>query len=133
MSREMRDVRREIESRSGEVAEHLIKLGLYPENPSKNHWRQEIYSFIHKVYRLKKTNKFPRELDLFDWMWDSVKDEIRDWGRVIITEYGKPAGMCLDEVEAYSPKYYEWLATNLSKSGAVTRDEVYRKLEELGF
>lgn len=133
MSREMRDVKREVESKSAEIALHLAKLGMYPDNDSKMHWRQEVYSFLFKVPRLKSTNKFPKSDKLFDWLWDSVKDEIRDWGRGVIREYGRPSGMTLDEVEVFCAAYYDWLSTNLSRHGIVTQPEVYSKLDELGF
>lgn len=133
MSRETRDVKREVESKSAEIAVHLAKLGMYPDHDAKMHWRQEVYSFLYKVPRLKSTNKFPKANKLFDWLWNSVKDEIRDWGRGVIREYGKPCGMTLDEVETFSADYYDWLSSRLSKHGIVTQSEVYNKLDELGF
>lgn len=39
------------------IAEHCIKLYLYPDDISSNHWMKEIRSYIEKIFNTKDNNK----------------------------------------------------------------------------
>ena len=58
-SRRKSDIAAMIEENTREIIQHLIKLWLYSDAETCNHWKQEVYGFLYQVPRLKGSNKFP--------------------------------------------------------------------------
>lgn len=132
MSDSRKEIRLQLKRQSGEITEHLIKLMLYPNAQERNHWKHEIYAFVHSVPKVKGINKFPSESFIFEsltiyldnvpgLMWH-VKREESD----LVPEDANP-----NLVESIVQDYMEWLAKQLSKYGTVESADVFAKLDEL--
>ena len=48
-----KEIERELKPKTENIIEHLFKLYLVPEHTAVNHWKQEIYSFLHTIDKLK--------------------------------------------------------------------------------
>ena len=132
MSQSRKDVAAELEQITRPLVQHLIKLWLYPNSSSANHWKQEIYNLLHNVSRLRGTNKFPTSSFILKNTIDVNSSSIPIWVEIIQDDY--------DKVECSTPElviavkeYYAWLANKLSQQGEVSRTAIYNKLSELKF
>ena len=45
-----------------------------PNHSALNHWKQEIYSFIHNVDKLKGNKRFPTSKQIYDWTYGKKED-----------------------------------------------------------
>lgn len=133
MSKDMKTLKKSLEGKSSGIITHMMRLYKYPENDSVNHWKSEIFNFIHSVPTLKDKSKYPDKKWPQSVIWDSIDyNDISMWERGMIKKYGQ--GVKLFTLDFYDMcySYIEWLSEMLSENGDVSRDEVYQKLEELG-
>jgi len=111
---------------------HIIKLVLYPDSPSVNHWKQEIYSFLHDVPKLKGSNKIPEASFIFNAIssWDDMIDklviEVQDE-----EEVESSVEVNIDQLQTMISEYHRWAADELSSSGILRRSDVYSKIDEI--
>lgn len=115
-----------------QIDEHLVRLMLYPDSEYVDHWVQEIWAFLHRVHRLKGSNKFPKAQfiedalscgnDIIPNIIQSVKDMESDLSPTDIQE--------IDVYNVFT-QYKSWLASKLSMDGIVSKSEVQAKLREL--
>lgn len=106
------------------VISHIIKLYSYPDNQSKNHWIEEIYSAIHRVKTLKSNHKYPSADFIFKSMWeDSNYRRFDKEYSIIMEDYGE-SDVSKSYVKSLVLNYLHWLADNLSEYGAVSMTEV---------
>lgn len=131
MSKDIRTLRREIERDGENVCIHLLKLGMYPDHLSADHWTQEVYTFFNHIQRVKGKNKFPSASFIFDNTWNSFSDCVEMWASGLQFDYGL-SGVDVSDISFKIEQYFEWLAISLSSRGSVPRDSVYQKLKELG-
>lgn len=125
----------------GDTIEHMLKLYLIPSHSARNHWKQEVYAFVHSVEKLKNTKKFPTANQIFEWTYKKVEDTLSDnnkMNRMIIdicNSYNADAlNDAFDVVRDFDIKcknYFLWTAEELSKTGFLFRSDVYEKLDEL--
>lgn len=130
------DVAAMIEENTRELIQHLIKLWLFPDAKDCNHWKQEVYNFLCRVPRLKRSNKFPSKKFILDNTINVNRDNISTLLRIVITDYGDCYAQqqkLYSTMELHIDFYFEWLADELSRYGQVARNDVYAKLHELGF
>ena len=117
--------RRKIEdilvNKSPEILEHLIKIYFYPGNDNTNHWKDEIYSFINRVPKIKFNNTFGVWGDTIPNIVDKVLDEYGDSNR----EYNMSD--CLD----FCSRYFTWLSNELSSKGLISKKDVYEIIDNL--
>ena len=112
---------------------HLIKLYFYNDSEDLKHWRQEVYSFLNSVPRLKSKKKFPSKDFILNNTINLELPYLNHLIYIIESEYGKPQEANIDGLKSNIIEYFVWLATELSKTGIVGRVDVYRKLDELSF
>lgn len=119
---------------SGELTDHLIKLYLYPSTEYRNHWKQEIYSFVPRCPKLKNTNKYPDAQFIFDCI-SAYLDTTETAMYYVMQEYPShtPERYDAQELEQLMAEYLTWLADELSANGRVQSQAVYNKLDEIGF
>ena len=128
--------RRKIEdilvNKSPEILEHLIKIYFYPGNDSINHWKDEIYSFINRVPKVKFNNKFPSSKFIYDKTYGVWWDTIPNIVDKVLDEYGdsnRDSNMsdCLD----FCSRYFTWLSNELSSKGLISKKDVYEIIDNL--
>lgn len=135
---EMADTKKEItesiHNKEWMISEHLIKCMLYPKSENINHWKVELYGFVHNVNKVKGTNKYPSYKQLYKWVLnrfeDSLLDRIDGYVSDITRKYGNVEynkQMLYDKII----EYFKWLLQNLSEKGYVTRQEVSDKIDIL--
>lgn len=130
------DIAAMIEENTRELIQHLIKLWIFPDAKDCNHWKQEVYNFLYRVPRLKRSNKFPSKKFILDNTIVVNKDNISALLRIVITDYKNQYEQKKSEystMEEHILLYFDWLAEELSINGKVARNDVYAKLSELGF
>ena len=132
MSDKRSEIRNQLKYAGKQVALHLIKLAIYPDAQERNHWKQEIYAFLHDVPRLKKSNKWPEFDIIFDAL--SVYDDIVD--NLVLEVYDDeesltPSELSAEKLEEMLLTYHAWAAHKLSKNGILRRQDVYNKIDEL--
>lgn len=130
------DIAAMIEENTRELIQHLIKLWVFPDAKDCNHWKQEVYNFLYRVPRLKRSNKFPSKKFILDNTIVVNKDNISALLRIVITDYKNQYEQKKSEystMEEHILLYFDWLAEELSINGKVARNDVYAKLSELGF
>lgn len=139
------DIKHELMDKTPKVVEHIIKIILFREDSSVNHWMHEIFSFIHKIDISKSTKKRPKESFIYENTFGCVKDnyKIKDYVRRDISnicdEEGLDAPFTSDDfLELYMDKIYEvcdnyfrWLSKELSECGIVSFGDVKRILTNL--
>lgn len=130
------DIAAMIEENTRELIQHLIKLWIFPDAKDCNHWKQEVYNFLYRVPRLKRSNKFPSKKFILNNTIVVNKDNISALLRIVITDYKNQYEQKKSEystMEEHILLYFDWLAEELSINGKVARNDVYAKLSELGF
>lgn len=134
MSGSRKDVGAEIEQGTRELIKHLIKLRLYPESESVNHWRIEVAEKLHRVSKLRISNKYPSVQFILDNSLRVHKNRIQRYITIVRCDYGDPQ-IDYDNKRLHRDieMYFYWLAIKLSKYGEAAYPSIYRKLEDMGF
>lgn len=116
------------------LTEHLTKIYMFPNVDYRQHWMKEVWNFVHQVPKLKNNNKFPEASFIFESL-SGYADVSYNTIELIVGEYSEHAPERADgsELEEMLIQYFTWLADQLSEFGKVSSDEVYSKLEEIGF
>ena len=131
-------VAEDLEANVRSIIRHLIKLWRYPDSGSVSHWRQEVYSFLYEVGRLKGSNKYPSANFIMKNTYEVNKSDISKWlsgvsriydGKVESTSIRNDIDLMNERIK----EYFKWLADVLSTDGYVFPEDVYSKLKELEF
>jgi hypothetical protein len=122
----------QITDASDQIDEHLVRLIIYPDNPAKSHWIHEIWSFLHRIHKLKGSKKYPKVAfiedalncgnDIIPNIVATVKDMEPDLTPVDVTE---------DQILHIFTAYQHWLATELSNHGVVNESDVKEVITNL--
>ena len=122
----------ELKSNSGELFKTLVKLYLYPNHVSVNHWKQEIAAFLNKVPRTKGNKKFPNKHFILKNTWEIYEDAISNMIEPIIEDYGDTVVMIdVDDLYEKCEAYFNWIAGELSSNGFVSNKRIYNKLDSI--
>jgi len=116
------------------LSEHLTKLYLFSDVDCRLHWKKEIWNFAHQLPKLKNSKKLPKSSFVFDKLsaYTDVSDSLI---KSMCEEYKDyiPSSVDANELETMLNQYFQWLAKELSTNGKVSSNQVYSKLEEIGF
>ena len=137
MSRSVAEMKASLEDHTRPIIEHILKLYLYPNCSTTDHWKTEVYSAIHEVFRLKTNNKFPSPKFILDntikinesiipAMYRQVKLEYQDESLAI------RSGANVREAQNLVFEYFTWLADALQPTGKIIRKQVFLQLESMG-
>lgn len=128
------DLRRELVSSSKQIMRHLAKIAVTTQKSSYNHWRQEILSFLYVVPKLKSTKKPPSFRFIYDAIWKTWGDSFDVFIKQTYAEYGEETrDVDVADVTKRAEAYLKWLSQELSAKQGVNPNDVYAKLQELGF
>lgn len=135
MARAKREAEYELSRGAAPALQHLVKLYLYPENDSREHWIDEIYSFLNDAPVLKHNKIFPSVKFILKNTYYAWEDSIDIKVRKIIHNYPKVDWNpeLSKDFHNKALKYFTLLANKLSKEGYVTRSEVKSFLLSSGF
>lgn len=97
---------------SMQIIRHLIKIYLYSDDISINHWITEIYSFLNEVKLVKGTNKPPKAKYIYKYTYLLNENYARNVVRAVIGDY-KPAEYD-DSLFEFISDYFKWLSEQLS-------------------
>lgn len=127
-----KEIFKNLSSNSENLIDHLIKVFLWPDVQEQNHWKQEIWKFVHSVPKSKSTNKFPSANKIFEAIWEPFSDVIAEHILLWIGEIEEtPIKFSYSNVYKAINEYCKWLSIELSTIGEVKSSEVYSKIEEL--
>lgn len=130
-ARNRADIIRKIVEHSDELIEHLVKVKLYPDDDSFDHWCTEVRAQLCYVPKLSGSNKYPSEKLIYTKAWGDIQDVFTNYVDCVIDDYGMPNRLRYREVYQFVDNYMVWLSRTLSTKGDVSMAEVQRKLDEL--
>lgn len=124
----MADSRKECWARLDNIGdpliEHLIKLFYYSDNGNTEHWKDEVYSFLHSVFKLKNNKKFPSSKFIFDSLTDSYFPVFDKMESSVLYRYDKTlrrnVSYCDSSCKEFVSKYLRWISHELSECGRVS-------------
>lgn len=142
---ELADNRGKIESNitalSRPIVVHLIKIYLWRDTTYKNHWIREVFGFLNDVPKLKRSNKYPKQKDLYKWLWtESRESNFNKTLRSVISlttsdgdykNLKKPDKVSSIDVKDFVEKYMNWISYELSDTGEIEFDDVQDKINSL--
>jgi len=137
MALSRKDLAAIIEDNTREIICHLAKLYYFQEDKDDlNHWRGEIYAFLHNVKRLKGSNKFPDANFIFKNTFivneSSVEICMEDTYVDYCENHVPTRDYDLNEFTNIVKEYFTWLSNILSNRGQVSKDSISKKLIQLG-
>ena len=126
-------VEMDMSSKTWVIIIHLIKCLLMSNNSAYEHWKSEIVHFIYDVPKLKGTNKYPTEKQIYKWTYGKRADKVLDpttmkyefegleekYNIKILEDYNKLANI-IDEM---CKGYFSMLAKTLSMFGSIPNKE----------
>ena len=134
MSKSKKELANAIEDRSDMIFIHICKLLLYQHSAYCDHWMHEIYGFMPRMKRLKKTNKLPSKEFISSIMLDNLDGMVSQFMAEAVADeddYDYDESVSDKVVHEVCEKYTIWLSEKLSTTGFVTNTEVKAKLSEL--
>jgi hypothetical protein len=134
MSKSKKEIANAIEDRSDLIFINICKLLLYQHSAYCDHWKHEIYGFMPRMKKLKKTNKLPSKEFISSIMLDNLDGTVFQYVAEAIADeddYNYDDSISDKVVQEVCEKYAIWLSEKLSTTGFVTHAEVKAKLSEL--
>lgn len=132
MSRKLKDIGADLNSKAQNMILHLIKVILYPHHTSQNHWFQEIYASLNKVDLVKGKNRTPKSEFIYNNLIKGHSYYINSYIRAIIKDYGESEfEISYDDILFYVQEYCRWLSLELSQNGFVSRTDAYNHLNDV--
>ena len=133
MSTTKRELTHQLVSASLPLTEHLVKLYLFPDSINVDHWKQEVWNFVHQVPRLKGSNKYPSAKLIFSCL-STYLDEVENTADLMRSEYPLTATRSdYTHAEEMIAEYIESVSAILAKQGKINSSEVYMLLDKFGF
>lgn len=117
---------------------HLLKIYLFPDCIKATHWKDEVYGYFHDVPRIGLLlkikpssrfifrNAFNMNRDMIPLMYSGIA---QDYSR---TEHINQEGYINEFIQKVN-RFYTWLSDKLSRNSQVSREEMFKILDELGF
>lgn len=138
MAYNIKDIYRKIDDKIEIVIKHLILCIVFSEvsGETLDHWKSEVYNNIHRMWKVKGTNKLPTYTQLktncidtwSDSLLQSLDNEIKSLSKIenlMITNYNT------DKLYECIINYFEWLFTKLSKTESIDYTNIYNKIDDL--
>lgn len=132
LSRCNQDVFSKLADKSETLIDHLIKVFLYPNAFEVSHWKQEVWTTLNRVPKLKSNNKFPTYQQIMKSIWNSYEDIIPNLVDLWISEINEiPMKLSYENIHSAIHQYMNWAAYELSTKGIVTSKSVYKIIESI--
>lgn len=135
MSRNRKEIRRWLADRTEPIITHIVKICLYNDHVSVNHWKQEVWAILPRISKMSGTNNPPDynfilkhtwavEHDSVDVILATVKDAMGDQSITPDAEYEYVYSVC--------EGYFKLLAEMLSTKRLITSGDVQQYFSKLG-
>lgn len=126
-----------LEEQTLPLIEALAQLYLFPDSECKNHWRQEVWSTLYRIKRIKGKHKRPKADFIIQNTWKEHQDNVITMLDVAVEHENQliPDTSRLNnshKFESIVKEYIFWLAEQLSSTDILSPKACYNKLEELG-
>ena len=132
MSRKLKDIGADLDSKARTLILHLIKIVLYPYHKAQNHWFQEIYSAINDIDYIKGNNILPKSDFIYRNITTNHLNKLNRYIDIILKDYGNiDCSITNEDIRFYIQEYCRWLSTILSEDGVVSRTDVYQHLTDI--
>lgn len=132
MSESQSEIYRKISDKADTILEHIIKLMLYPDASSCDHWKAEIYAALNRVQKLRNNNKLPKPALIYKALssYNDVTDNIIKQVKRSEKEVSS-ADVSAEAIVKVAEEYQHWLSDALSRDGFVAPDDVFEELHKL--
>lgn len=114
---------------SMQIIRHLIKIYLYSDDISINHWITEIYSCLNEVKLVKGTNKPPKAKYIYKYTYLLNENYARNVVRAVIGDY-KPVEYD-DSLFEFISDYFKWLSEQLSMYQSIAYPDTKSSIVQL--
>lgn len=141
MTRNRAEVKSKLGAHMDLIFQHLLCLILTESQTYRDHWMNEIHAFLNTVDKLRMTNKFPTEDQIYEWTYGESRDLVLDdkyFGSLLeeVCEKEKfqipqDRKSVMTELDLISQEYFKWVAEVLSDRGRIQSSEVHEKLNSL--
>jgi len=124
-----------IEDHTFQVMVALAQLYLFPKVTTRSHWRMEVWEKFHEMHLLKKTNKLPNAMFIYDCSWGRNSQFVHNAKRTAINKEKslKPCRSANEQDLAdIMDDYFVWLSTMLAKNKYIEKELVFQELDNLG-
>lgn len=135
MSKARRDLSAWIEDHTYPVMREIAKLYLFPDAPTRLHWRQEVWSKFNMMHPLRSTKRLPSANFIFESSWGVDYRLVHGAVKYAIgheLDFKPRDDIDEEELSDIMHDYFKWLSYVLSIDPDVMPQEVYDKLDELG-
>ena len=129
-----------LENQTLNLMQHLAYLYIFGKVQDYNHWRREIWTYIHIMpkIRIGKKTRYLTNSEFLDATYNQYNSQrvfeyVLSAAPELKTEYepNQEKLSNISEFETICSDYFNWLAEIICQSGQVLPLEVYRKLDEL--
>lgn len=131
LAQSWKDIVSYIRNRWDITTNHLLKIFYWSNAEEINHWINEVYSNLNRVYKVSSSKRYPKIDKLLSVLWYESADMMDDIIRTFIEDandstnekYNKLPNIKDDrisEATEFCRKYYFALAEKLSESGNVS-------------
>lgn len=138
MAYNIKDIYRKIDDKIEIVIKHLILCIIFSEvsNETLDHWKAEVYNNIHRMWKVKGTNKLPTYTQLKTNCIDTWSDSLLQSLDKEIKSLSKIESLDIDTYNVNKLydciiNYFEWLFKELSKSESIDYTDIYDKIDNL--
>lgn len=128
-----RDAAAHFDSKGPQLVKHLIKLYMYPNSDSVNHWKNEVLEFCSESVYLKGHKSFPKSSMIYEELWGKRRHMIsRLVQHVKFREADLKPRSNYSEVDLLTriDDYINWVSIELSKNEFLDLDEGCSRLDE---
>ena len=131
LAQSWKDIVSYIRNRWDITTNHLLKIFYWSSAEEINHWINEVYSNLNRVYKVSSSKRYPKIDKLLSVLWYESADMMDDIVRTFIEDANDPTNEKynklpnikddrISEATEFCRKYYFSLAEKLSENGNVS-------------
>lgn len=117
--------------KSEQVMDHLIKIFMFPNHESAEHWKGEIHGFLSRTDKLKHNKKFPSAKFIFQNTWEICGDTVLEAIPAFEYDYGSKTANSYSEIESAVRDYFIWMSKELSNTGRLTKLGIKQEIDSI--
>lgn len=137
-----KEIERSLSPKTDVIMDHLLYILLSPKSDTVNHWEHEVYAILSRIDKLKNTNKYPTQQQIYDWTYGKKRDTVMDSPntvKVMIQAAQEEenifgnfnVNLVMKALDFLYQNYFKWLSTELSTVGRVAPSSVKNVIEHL--
>lgn len=138
MAYPLKDIYRKIDDKIDIVNKHLILCFVFSKvsKDTLSHWKAEVFNNIHRMWRIKGSNKLPSfnqlKTNCINTWSDTLKNSLPNEIESLSAIENLPApNYNIDKLYNCIISYFEWLFTRLSEVESVNFLEISEQIDKL--